>query len=96
MENEMDDDVREAIGFLESRGLKELFRDLSSRSKGRNWVFASPRSLDEKSDLDALINAGLISIEDSEFRVNLQGYVKASEFICKITNLGELVAAAED
>jgi hypothetical protein len=86
--NVEDENILNNLNELESKGLKDLFRSLFINAKKRKFFFYQPKSLAEKEKLDQLVNAGLIIITDSEFRIDNEGRVKVGEFIGEITDLG--------
>ena len=79
--------------FMESQEVRQFFLTSFSKSKERAWNLVTLRTYKEKIILDNLVELGLVSIEAGEFRTDVQGRIKSSEFICKLTSQGnDLIA----
>lgn len=90
--NENISNTHKNIDRLESRGLKKYFLDLYKKGRNRDFFVCSPKSMKEKMEMDYLAECGLIEIDDGEFRINHKGETKVSEFVCRITDIGNQTA----
>ncbi len=84
--------VIQIVDKLRSHGLEDYFTTVVTRGSRRDWFFLAPQNLAEKASLDALVQSGLVVVTEREFRVNLEGTVVRSEFICRFTELGRRTA----